>query len=63
MTEGAISGTLEDGVPYTSAGQLLPNNEAKIVDLPTGKEMDHNEVSRMKRMGELHTGSHPFFLF
>jgi len=47
MTEGAVSGTLDDDVPYASAGQLLPNCEARILDLHTGDELDHNEVGEL----------------
>jgi len=47
MTEGAVSGTLDDDVPYASAGHLLPNSEAKILDLHTGEELDHNEVGEL----------------
>ena len=45
MTECIISGTIDDGIPYTSAGQLMPNTEAMIIDVSSGKELDYNEVS------------------
>jgi len=47
MTECIISGTIDDGIPYTSAGQLMPNTEAMIIDVSSGKELDYNEVGEL----------------
>lgn len=47
MTEGMISCTIDEGVPYTSVGQLMPNNKLKIIDIETKQELDHNEVGEI----------------
>jgi len=47
MTEGLVSGTLDPSCPYASAGRLLPNTQAKILDIATGNELDHNEVGEL----------------
>lgn len=49
MTEGAVSCTasLENDSPLMSVGRLLPNGEAKVLDVETREELDHNEVGEI----------------